>query len=156
MNIKTERLLLIPCTREYIRKNENAGYEFGPHVEYYLENLQQDNTQYGWGVWFVELKEDGTTIGDVGFKGKPTEEGTVEIGYGISPNVQNKGYATESVDALIQWAFSTEAVTRIIAECLEDNTPSIKVLKKLGMELVGKDGMMLKWEMSRGDKQLGA
>lgn len=153
MNIDTQRLILVPCTSEYVEKSQNAGYVFGPHVEYYLENLQKDNKQYGWGVWFVELKEDHTIIGDIGFKGKPTEEGIVEIGYGISPAAQNKGYATESVDALIKWAYSTEAVTRIIAECLENNTPSIKVLKKLGMELVGKDGTMLKWEMRRKVEQ---
>ncbi|MFV2046335.1 hypothetical protein KDJ21_008225 [Metabacillus litoralis] len=32
-------------------------------------------------------KEDNTSIGDMGFKGGPNEEGIIDIGYSIVPNV---------------------------------------------------------------------
>ena len=63
----------------------------------FLEKLREDSTQLGWGVWLVINKENNTIIGDIGFKGKPNSENTVEVGYGIIPSAQNKGYATEAV-----------------------------------------------------------
>ena len=65
------------------------------------------------------------------------------------PAAQNKGYATEGVEALIEWAFHSDEVKKIIAECLQDNSPSIKVLEKLGMRQIGSEDNMLKWEMTK-------
>ena len=62
---------------------------------------------------------------------------------------QNNGYATEAVKELIQWAFTTSSVKKVVAECLEDNTPSIKVLEKVGMKQISKVENMLKWELSK-------
>ena len=46
----------------------------------------------------------------------------------------NKGYATEAVQELIDWAFRTGEVEMIIAETLLDNYGSIRVLEKLHMK----------------------
>ena len=35
------------------------------------------------GAWYVLRKEDDSVLGDIGFKGKPNEDQTVEIGYGF-------------------------------------------------------------------------
>nr|WP_263323296.1 GNAT family N-acetyltransferase [Neobacillus sp. Marseille-Q6967] len=85
----------------------------------------------------------------IGFKGKPDEGKTVEVGYGIIPSAQNKGFATEAVKGLIDWAFSTGEVEKVMAECLEDNVPSIKVLKKLGMHKKSAKNGIIYWEISR-------
>ena len=118
----------------------------------HVAELQKDHSQLGWGVWFVVEKETNTIVGDIGFKGKPSSDHTVEIGYGIIPAAQNKGYATEGVEALIEWAFRSGEVKKIIAECLQDNAPSIKVLEKLGMRHIGSEDNMLKWELTKTDR----
>jgi [ribosomal protein S5]-alanine N-acetyltransferase len=51
------------------------------------------------------------------------------------------------VEKIIDWAFSTNLVRKVVAECLEDNIASVKVLEKLDMTRTGQDGDMLKWEL---------
>ncbi len=101
----------------------------------------------GWGVWFVSLIENNQVIGDIGFKGKPDSQGTVEVGFGFIPEMHNKGIATESVGAIIEWALSSRKVKKIVAECLIDNLPSIKVLEKLKMTRTGITNGMINWEI---------
>ncbi len=67
----------------------------------------------------IELK-DGTHIGDLCFKGL-SADGVSEIGYGILPQYQGKGYATEAVTAALKWAFEHPEVTAIEAEAASDN-----------------------------------
>lgn len=151
MELITQRLKMIPCTREYISSISKEQYQMGGHITSHVTKLEQDSSLYGWGVWLVIEKESGKIVGDIGFKGKPDAEGTVEIGYGIVPAAQKKGYATESVEQIIDWAFQTNLVQRVIAECLVDNIASIKVLENMKMRKTGQDGEMLKWEMKRAD-----
>jgi [ribosomal protein S5]-alanine N-acetyltransferase len=145
MEIQTNRLLLMPCTPEnYITYSKH--YLMGPHINMYIEQLAEDPFLKGWGVWLVLRQDSRQVIGDMGFKGKPDERRTVEIGYGILPESQNQGFATEAVGALQEWAFSTGLVDKITAECLEENIPSIKVLKKAGMQHLYSAGGLMYWE----------
>lgn len=111
--------------------------------------MRKDPTHLGWGVWFVIEKETNEVIGDIGFKGKPFLEHTVEIGYGIMPASQNKGYATEAVQALIEWAFAFEQIQKIVAKCVHDNIPSIKVLEKVNMVQIGRTDHIIRWELKK-------
>ncbi|WP_108669925.1 GNAT family N-acetyltransferase [Peribacillus acanthi] len=146
MNFTTERLSIMACTIENTT-DVTSQYEMGPHIKMHLKELELDPTTLGWGVWLVKLKDTNEIIGDIGFKGKPDHLGKVEIGYGISPSAQRKGYATEAVDGLIHHAFSTRKVDKVVAECLQDNVASIKVLEKVGMTRIGSDYEMLYWEI---------
>jgi len=89
-----------------------------------------------WYGFIVEL-ESNTVVGTMGFKMPPDEEGLIEIGYGIHHTFQGKGYATEMAVALIDWAFQQKNVKGITAtNVLKNNHPSIKILEKLGMQVV--------------------
>lgn len=112
-----------------------------------MEKLKKDSSLLGWGVWLVINKENNTIIGDIGFKGKPDSEITVEVGYGIVLSARNKGFATEAVNEIIQWAFSSGSVKKIVAECLIDNISSIKVLEKLNMNRIGTKENMFLWQL---------
>lgn len=148
MDIYTERLLIIPCTSEnHIAFSES--FKMGPHIEPYLDKLRNDSQMKGWGVWFVIRRDTNRIIGDVGFKGKPNNHNIVEIGYGIIPEAQNKGFGTEAVKGILDWAFSFGQVDKVIAECLVENKASIKVLEKLGMERIDSKDGMLYWELTQ-------
>jgi len=140
---------LIACTEHLVPKATAQGYEIKDHIAGYLNSLRKDPTHLGWGVWFVIERETNEVIGDIGFKGKPFLEHTVEIGYGIMPASQNKGYATEAVQALIEWAFAFEQIQKIVAKCVHDNTPSIKVLEKVNMIQVGRTDHIIRWELKK-------
>jgi ribosomal-protein-alanine N-acetyltransferase len=149
MELQTQRLVIVPCTNESLSTFATEEYKIGSHINNYLEKLKEDSSLLGWGVWLVINKENNALIGDIGFKGKPDSENIVEVGYGIIPTAQNKGFATEAVNEILNWAFSSGNVKKIVAECLIDNITSIRVLEKLNMKRIGiKDNMYL-WQLSK-------
>ena len=95
--------------------------------------------QWAWyAIWMIEAK-DGTHIGDLCFKGL-NDDGSVEIGYGISEEHQGRGYATEAVCAMVDWAFTQPGVACVTAETEEANFASQRVLKKAGFVPTGETG----------------
>lgn len=94
-------------------------------------------------------REAGIIIGTSGFKGRPLPGGSVEIGYGIAPDYQGYGYATEGVRALVDWALAQPIVTRVIADCFPDNHRSARVLTKVGFQQLPSSGGYLNWEVRR-------
>ncbi|MEM5646080.1 GNAT family N-acetyltransferase [Bacillus cereus] len=149
MKLETERLYIVPCTEESIHVANEQGYNSGPHIVGHVENVKQNKDVLPWGAWYVIRKEDEIVLGDIGFKGKPNEEHTVEVGYGFIEKYWNKGYATEAVQELIDWAFQTGEVETIIAETLLDNYGSIRVLEKLHMKRVDATETMMNWKIEK-------
>ena len=62
---------------------------------------------------------------------------TPEFGlfWAVSPAYQRQGYASEAARALVDYAFGTLRLRRVIAETDEDNAASIGVMRKLGMRI---------------------
>ncbi|MED3054344.1 GNAT family N-acetyltransferase [Bacillus thuringiensis] len=149
MKLETERLYIVPCTEERIQIANEQGYNSGPHIVGHVENVKQDVALLPWGAWYVLRKEDDSVLGDIGFKGKPNEKQTVEIGYGFIEKYWNQGYATEAVRELIDWAFKTGEVETIIAETLLDNYSSMRVLEKLHMKRVNATETMINWKIEK-------
>ncbi|MBR3654412.1 MAG: GNAT family N-acetyltransferase [Elusimicrobia bacterium] len=104
-----------------------------------LNGCIENPEQWEWyAIWMIELK-DGTHIGEMCFKGL-NSDGVVEIGYGITEQYQEHGYATEAVKAISAWAFQEPTVTAIEAEIEDKNIASRKVLEKCGFIFTGKNG----------------
>lgn len=149
MKLETKRLHIIPYTEETVKISIQQGYDNGPHIANYVQKLKEDSSLLYWGVWLVVRKNDGMVLGDIGFKGKPNGNKEVEVGYGFLEKYWNKGYATEAVGALIQWAFLTSKVDRIVAETLHDNHGSIRVLEKLNMRKISVTDTMVHWRIEK-------
>ena len=97
-------------------------------------------------------KESGTVVGRCGFKGPPNAEGMVEIAYGVAPNYQGRGYATEAATALVNYALKHENVRVVRAHTLPQANASTRVLTKCGFRKVGEvidpeDGLVWRWEL---------
>jgi len=92
-------------------------------------------------------ERDRVLIGETGFHGPPDGSGTIEVGYSIIPAYRGQGFASEATRALIDRALSRPGIRRIVAECLDDNVASIKVLEKLGMRRTGSVGETLRFEL---------
>lgn len=91
-----------------------------------------------YGAWFIE-NTDGERVGELCFKGL-SPDAITEIGYGILPELQGRGYATEAVKAVTQWALSQPDVRCITAETEANNAASQKVLAKAGFAATGEYG----------------
>lgn len=170
MTIETKNLKLIPCNtdilkaatqgNEILAKKLNAKVqdnwtEFGVGaLQYSLDRLSESEDEKDWWTYFPIYKQDNKLIGSGGYKGKPTNEGTVELGYEIAPDYRNRGLATEMTIGLIENAFKDERVKSIIAHTLGQNNASTKVLQKCGFKKVEEindpdDGLIWKWELKQ-------
>lgn len=154
MKLETERLIISPCTEDVIQLLNEQHYENGPQVSNHLKQLAEDLAILYWGPWLAILKTDNTIIGDLGFKGAPDNKGAVEIGYGLLEEYRGKGYATEAVAALVDWAWKQDGIHKIKAETLVGNQESIRVLEKLGMKKVAESEEMVYWELLNREQLL--
>ena len=89
-----------------------------------------DRTAYG--GWLITRRSDGAVVGDCGWRGGPDINGDVEIGYGLAAPSRRQGIATEAIGALVTWIEEQPGVRRIVAEVLEDNVASRRLLERLG------------------------
>ncbi|GAA0125102.1 GNAT family protein [Clostridium sp. CTA-19] len=83
----------------------------------------------------VCLKESGKVIGNLYFSKQ--DYGTYELGYVFNAHYWHQGYATESANTLISYAFEKLNVRRIIAMCNPENKPSWKLLERVNMRREG-------------------
>lgn len=90
----------------------------------------------------------GQIVGSGGFKSVP-QHGKVEIGYGVAPSCQGRGYATAGVRLLVWEAYESGLVDEVFAEVHVDNTASRRVLEKLGFSYDGtkesNEGILTLW-----------
>jgi [ribosomal protein S5]-alanine N-acetyltransferase len=96
--------------------------------------------------WLIVLPDQRIGCGLAGFKGAPDAAGEVEIGYGIHPDYQNQGFMTETVLALVGWAFSQPVCRVVTAETHRDNLPSQRVLAKAGFLRTQQGEDMIWWK----------
>jgi ribosomal-protein-alanine N-acetyltransferase len=87
-------------------------------------------------LFFIE-PEARTLVGLGGFKGPPSSDGAVEIGYAIAPAFQGRGLATDAVAQMVRRAFADAAVRAVDAHTLGHVTPSTRVLEKSGFRRIG-------------------
>jgi len=90
----------------------------------------------GWIQLSVEERSTGRLVGDVGLSPADGEPGVIKVGYTIAPAFQGRGYATEAVGALVDYAFERLGADVVRAYASADNVPSIRVAEKVGMRLV--------------------
>ena len=95
--------------------------------------------------WLIILNERNIGVGLAGFKGYPDESGSSEIGYGIDPAYQNKGYMTEAMQTLVDWALQHPFCNRVTANTVK-NPASRRLLEKLGAHLIVENEDSTSWE----------
>lgn len=83
------------------------------------------------GRWAVHLKEGDEFIGWCGLK-YLAELDEIDLGYRFFRKYWNKGYATESAKAVMEYGKNELKLGTIVARAAIDNINSIKVIEKLG------------------------
>ncbi|MEE9431259.1 MAG: GNAT family N-acetyltransferase [Melioribacteraceae bacterium] len=148
--LETERLFLRKL--EYADKRDIFEYANIPESSKYLpwdvhesemDTLDFLNITYDRynndkaASWGIELKSSRKIIGTAGFATLDKENFSGEIGYVISKDFWDKGYATEAGNAILKFGFEQMQLNRIEARCHIDNKGSARVLEKLGMSFAG-------------------
>jgi ribosomal-protein-serine acetyltransferase len=82
-------------------------------------------------------KEQGNFIGSTGLHYIDWKVPKFEIGYWVKTSESKKGYVTEAIKALAQFAFQELKAKRVEIECDSRNERSRKVAERLGFTLEG-------------------
>lgn len=113
----------------------------------FVSQLERQGTPSGFETWMIVEKRSGRVIGDIGFHGPPNELGEVEIGFGLVEGERGKGFGSEALCTLIGWVRGQECVKLIRANCLLENIPSARILRKVGMRETGRSETLIHWEL---------
>ncbi|WP_045520874.1 GNAT family N-acetyltransferase [Neobacillus niacini] len=125
--VDVKKLFVNPEVRKFL-----GGIRQEDAIQVLLDEMlnTSDNSFY----WAVREKHTDTFIGLVSLD--PHHEGIyLEISYQLLPNWWGKGYATEVVQSIINYALNELNLTKVVAETQTANKTSCKLLERLGMEL---------------------
>jgi len=102
-------------------------------VNYIEAKLRKGYKDSGFGFYLVELKSTGEKVG---MSGLVKREGLddIDVGFTMLPQYENKGFAYESTAAVMIFAKEHLKLSKLAAITVPYNTPSIKLLEKLGMK----------------------
>ena len=120
-------------------------------IDWNLDNYQK----YGFGLWAMELKENGAFIGDCGVTMQNIDgEMLPEIGYHVNKAYWRQGYASEAAKAVRDWVFENTTFDRIYSYMKYTNVGSYSTAASAGMKKIKeypdeKDGILYVYTMSR-------
>lgn len=100
---------------------------------YILKGPLEMYARLGFGLYLVELKEEGIPIGISGLIKRDALE-DVDIGFAFLPRFWAKGYAYESASAVMEYGKDVIGLNRIVAITSPNNHSSAKLLEKLGLQ----------------------
>ena len=115
--------------------------------------LRHHSDAESWSGILILIEKAGmVAVGNMGTKGPPDATGTVDIGYGMNPSHEGRGYMTEAVMGFVSWMLARPEVRRVTADCLDTNIGSVRVLEKSGFTRLDErfdadeGGMLIFWE----------
>ena len=145
MILETKRLIIRPISLEdqndifeYRRDEEiNKFQAWIPEtiedvITFISDTAVQINTPYTWFQLVIVEKQTHSIIGDIGIHFLDKENKQVEIGCTLNKNFQNKGYATESVERVIDYLFKELRKHRIATSIDPSNMSSIRLVERIG------------------------
>ena len=99
-----------------------------------LDDLSRDSKAIRFSIIKLESNE---IIGSCGYNSFDFENAKAEIGYDIAKSFWGRGYASEAIYSLLDYAFSFLKFNRIEAKVEPENVNSIKLLQKLNFTFEG-------------------
>jgi len=88
-------------------------------------------------MWTINQKQTGEFMGEAGMWLSTDRFKLGEIFYNLAPDFWNKGYATETARALINFGFEKMKLHKIEAGAASGNLQSMRVMEKVGMNYEG-------------------
>jgi RimJ/RimL family protein N-acetyltransferase len=96
----------------------------------------------------LAIERDGELVGHANLVVGEHRQG--EIGFIVHPDHQGHGYATEAAEAMLELAFETYDLHRVIGRLEPRNSASASVLERLGMR---KEAHLIENEWVKGEWQ---
>jgi RimJ/RimL family protein N-acetyltransferase len=147
VELRTERLLLRPFSEGDV--DDVYAFANDPEWSRYLMNVPEEytrshaqelidrNLSREWDTNpNLAIVLDRRVVGTTGLVVN-TEHHRAEIGYSLARAHWGKGFASEAVRALIDWAFPTYGLAKVFARADARNERSWRLMEKLGMKREG-------------------
>lgn len=128
------RLLNEPAFLEHI--GDKGVRTLVQACDYLREGPIKSYRQHGHGLYRVDLKADGTTIGMCGLL-KRDQLQHPDIGYAFLSDHWSKGYAFEAAAAVVEGGRQALGFDKLLALISPANTASIRLIEKLGFGFAG-------------------
>ena len=101
-----------------------------------LENINSKYENKEYYNWVITLKETGAIIGSINLRVENKND-SVEFNYAIDNRYINKGYMTEALSKVKEFALDILNVNRFQGGCVVENIASKRVMEKCKMNLEG-------------------
>lgn len=137
----TKWLLVLP----FPYKKKDAS-EWIKHCQKNYKKRKNENYEFA-----IELKSEKKLIGGIGLSKVNKEQGTATIGYWLNINYHKKGYGSEALKSVLDFAFKELKLRRIEAGVFTGNPSSGKLLEKFGAK---KEGLKRKAKISKADEKI--
>lgn len=98
-------------------------------------------------LWTAISIEENSMVGDLCIVGEPNELGEIEIGYGTYEEFQGRGYMSEMIGGIIEWAKTQFLVKSIVATTSKSNSASFKVLEKNNFIQISETPDLFNWKL---------
>jgi RimJ/RimL family protein N-acetyltransferase len=129
--------LLLIFTDPKVMASFGVGLFSREQMQRWLQRNLDHQSQFGYGLFSVILKTDGTLIGDCGLETMEIDGQVIaELGYDFRSAYWNQGFATEAALAVRDYAFGVLQLPQLISLIRVGNFASKRVAEKVGMQLV--------------------
>ncbi|MDX9751131.1 MAG: GNAT family N-acetyltransferase [Flavobacteriales bacterium] len=149
MELRTDRLVLRPIAPTDVHdvfrglSHPDVVRHYGVHCPT-LEATREQMDWYatiareGTGAWWaVRSAADDTFLGAIGLNNIMASHRRGELGFWLMPAHWRKGYIAEALPAVIDHAFNSLGLHRLMAEVETGNTASANVLRRAGFTQEG-------------------
>jgi RimJ/RimL family protein N-acetyltransferase len=99
----------------------------------------------------IELKEKKSCIGGIALAKVNKDQGTATLGYWLGEDYWRKGYGSEALKAVLDFAFKKLKLRRLEAGVFTGNPSSGKLLEKFGAKM---EGMKRKSKRCKADGKI--
>jgi RimJ/RimL family protein N-acetyltransferase len=107
------------------------------NVDEFFARQQRHVENVGFCMGAIVRRDGDRVIGLAGLQ--PLRKGNdVETGWWLAPDVWGHGYAAEAGAAAVAYGLDVLKLPRVVAIAHPDNEPSLAVMRRIGMALVGR------------------
>lgn len=136
-NSDLEDFAALMANKEVMRFSISGPFNREQAQEYLQNRIITHYAQYRYGLWALILKDTQQLIGFSGLINQNIDgKKYIELGYRLFPDYWGQGFATEANQAIIRYAFETLDMNHLISIIDPQNTRSLEVAKRVGMQLM--------------------
>ncbi|WP_333662724.1 GNAT family N-acetyltransferase [Chishuiella changwenlii] len=125
--IDAYELFQMNSDKELMKIVNEKPYKSEEEANFFIENMIKHYQEFGFGLWGVHEKKSGRFVGWGGLR--QTKYGAI-INIRLKRKFQNKGYGTEVLNVIVDYAKNELKLDKIAAKANANQPETLKLLQK--------------------------